>query len=536
MSMHINGRDIPWVTLGDLLRDKEAKHGEREFAEIAGTKLTYGELAAKSRAVAANLLGYGYSAGDRIASLTLNSTELLLLWFGCCQANMIWVPINSGLVGDDLIYILRNSGARALIFDEEATSKVDRVRQELVDLDCFATFDHPTTRPFATLLAPASQAMLPQTAPSDVGAILYTGGTTGLPKGVVLPQFSFILAGIRYGETFAIRPGERHFSTMPLYHAGGLQWAIMGPLVNDMTTVVDKRFSATRYFDRVCETKANIIDPFGPVVTMLCNQPEASADKSHSVRIAVGAVQGLPLHVPQTFVRRFNIPLVSLYGLTEGGGAMLTSDRECSLASNGKPHGWVDIQIVGEDDLPLPAGESGEILLRPRFPNMFMKGYFDDPQSSLRSLRDCWLHTGDLGRIDEKGNLNFLGRRAHWIRRRGESISAIEIETILGKHPAVKEIVVVGVPSDLGEEDIKAFVIQRPKAELSGDALCDWARDRLAAFKIPRYVELVDDFPRSAAKQEIQRNILKQRSHATAYDRERNRLLSDRASPEAKAS
>jgi len=512
-------RNIPWTTIGELLRDKEAVHGSQPFAEIAGSRLSYADLAIQSRAVAGNLLARGYSAGDRVASFTLNSAEQILLWFGCCQAGLVWVPINSGLVGDDLSYILRNSGARALLFDEDGAAKVEKLRGDLGDMHFFSIGRHGFAEPFETLLAPSSQE-LPATSASDTGAILYTGGTTGLPKGVVLPQYSFILAGVRYGETFDVRASERHFSTMPLYHAGGLQWGIMGPLVNDMTAVIDRRFSVTKYFERVRETKANIIDPFGAVVTMLCNQPDSPADRDHVVRIAVGAVHGLPPHIPETFIRRFGIPLVNLYGLTEGGGAMLTSNRERTLDSNGKTHGWVDIQITGSDGEALPAGETGEILLRPNFPNMFMTGYFKDAETSLKNLRDCWLHTGDLGSVDAAGNLQFLGRQAHWIRRRGESISAVEIETILARHPSVKEIAVVGVPSELGEEDIKAFIIVHADAGRDAPALCAWALEKMAAFKVPRYVEFVEQFPRSAAKQEIQRSILKKQSHDAAFDRE----------------
>jgi crotonobetaine/carnitine-CoA ligase len=519
----INGREIPWRNFAELLHNKEVKHGDSLFAEIAGESISYRDLAVRSRAIAANLLARGFSAGDRIASFTHNCAEQILLWFGCCQAGLVWVPINSGLVGEDLTYILRNSGARALVFDEECGTKIDRLAEIVGGIELFATYEHSSVERFSSLTetveAPAER---PQTEPSVTGAILYTGGTTGLPKGVVLPQLSFILAGIRYGEVFAVRAGERHYSTMPLYHAGGLQWSIMGPLVNDMSTVIDKRFSASRYFERVRETRANIIDPFGAVVTMLCKQPAAADDRNHSVRVAVGAVHGLPPHIPGQFATRFNIPLINLYGLTEGGGAMLTSNREGAGSSNGKPHGWVDIQITDENDCALAPGEVGEILLRPNYPHMFMSGYFDEPASSLKAFRDCWLHTGDLGRMDEDGNLFFLGRRANWIRRRGESISALEIETILGKHPEIREIAVVGVPSELGEEDIKAFIV--PAGDPPDPAImCDWALERMAAFKVPRYFEFVDEFPRSSAKQEIQRSILKGRPHDAAFDREERR-------------
>jgi len=218
--------------------------------------------------------------------------------------------------------------------------------------------------------------------------ILYTGGTTGLPKGVVLSQFSFILAGLRYGEAFGVRAGERHFSTMPLFHADALQWGIMGPLVNDMTTVVDRRFIAS-----------NHLNP------------------QHQVRLSVGAVHGLAPEIPLEFTRRFGIPLLLLYGLTEGGGAMLTTNRDRLTDSNGKLHGWVEIRVADEHGLPVPPGTVGDVLLRPTQPDMFMQGYFADAEKSLASFRDCWLQTGDLGKLEADGNFWFISRKSHWLRR-----------------------------------------------------------------------------------------------------------------------
>lgn len=330
-------------------------------------------------------------------------------------------------------------------------------------------------RPFAELIAPTQSAReLPVTRPQDPGAILYTGGTTGLPKGVVLPQFSFILAGVRYARSFDVRPGERHFSTMPLFHAGALQWGIMGPLVNDMTTVIERRFSAQAYLSRVRQTRANVIDAFGVVMTILCAQPESPADRDHCVRLSVGAVAGIPPDIPAAFTRRFGIPLVLLYGLTEGGGAMLTTNRDRLTDSNGRPHGWVEILIADEHGFPVEAGTTGDVLLRLKYPNMFMTQYFNDPVKTLQSYRDCWLHTGDLGKVDEHGNFWFVGRKAHWIRRRGESISAVEVETILAKCPGVHDAAVVSVPSELGEDEVKAFVVRAEGAALEAAGLIEW--------------------------------------------------------------
>ena len=524
--MQLQGRDIPWQNLGDLIEDKAARHGERLFATIDGRDLSYRWLEEGSRQVALNLRAAGFGKGDRIATLMFNCVEQVLTWFGAARMGAVWTPLNAGLAGTDLDHTLRDSGARVLVFDAESRAKIEALDPALrASLSLFCVGDPQSAGlPFERLLEPGgANGLLEPVAPEDPSLILYTGGTTGLPKGVVTPTLSLILAGIRYGETFAVRAGERHFSTLPLFHAAAIQFAIMGPLVNDMTSVIDRRFSASDFWRRVRDCGANVIDPIGAMMTMLCLQAEHADDRRHRVRVGIGIVNQIPLEIPDRFKERFGVPLVEIYGLTEGGGAMLTSNRpegNCP-GSNGRPHGWVEIRIADEHDLPVAPGVVGQILLRPLFPHMFMIGYHNAPEKTAEALRDLWLHTGDLGRVDGQGNLFFIGRKAHWIRRRGENISAYEIEAILGRHPAVGEVVVVGVPSDLGEDDIKAFTI--PATGATGDplALVDWCTGKLAPFKVPRYFEFVADFPRSITKREIERSVLKKMPNRDAWDREK---------------
>jgi crotonobetaine/carnitine-CoA ligase len=515
------------LTLGDLLIDKAARHGGSVFAEIAGTPVSYVELEQRSRAVAANLLARGLRGGDRVASFMANAPEQLYCFFGCARAGLVWVPINAGLSGDDLAYTLRDSGARMIVADADGASEFERIRRPSVSaLELFTTspVDGVSSTSFSELLAGERLShALPETTPTDPGAILYTGGTTGLPKGVVLPQLSFILAGVRYGESFSVRQGERHYSTMPLFHAGCLQWGLMGPLVNDMSTVIDRRFSASGYLARLRDTRADVIDAFGVMITMLCAQPVSPDDRNHSVRLSVGAVHGLPPEIPREFTRRFGIPLLMLYGLTEGGGAMLTTNRDFDGESNGRPHGWVEIRIADSLGFPLPAGEVGDVLLRATWPHMFMTGYFNDSAKTLATYRDCWLHTGDLGKVDSEGNFWFVGRGSHRLRRRGENISALEVEMILAKCPGVREAAVIGVPSELGEDEVKAFIVPAPGHLLDPAAIVAWSAGRMASFKIPRFVEFLEDLPRSTAKMEIDRGALRKRPNDAAWDSRKDR-------------
>jgi crotonobetaine/carnitine-CoA ligase len=374
---------------------------------------------------------------------------------------------------------------------------------------------------FDELLAPACAPPTPVIGPGTPAMILYSGGTTGLPKGVVLPQFALVSAAYRYREVMRATPADRHFSTLPLFHAGGVELGILGPLLSDMRTTLDRRFSASTYWHRVKETGSTVLDLLGTMMTVLVQRPADPIDRSHGARITVGVTGQVPDTVPLEFERRFGLDVVDIYGNTESGGAMLTSNQSSLRAPRlvGHPNGWSTIAILDDNDCELPAGEVGRIAMRPTIPFTFMLGYHDNPARTVEAWRNQWLHTGDLGRLDEAGNLYFVGRQAHWLRRRGENISAHEVEGILAAHPGVAECIVTGVPSELGEEDVKAWVIARgtPPDPVT---LARWCIERMAPFKVPRYIEFVADFPRSAAKQEVERAKLRAFGNATAWDRE----------------
>lgn len=527
--MRMNGRDIPWTDIGALISDKARRHGDRFFAEVDGTPITHAELDRRSKAVAAALKALGIAKGDRVASFMFNCVEQLVTMFATTRSGVVYTPINAGLVGDDLIHTIVDSGTKVLILDELNQPKLDNLPAELrarLTVFLVGSADRADgVRPFADLEAADPSMEPPELGPSDPALILYTGGTTGRPKGVVLPHFSFVLAGIRYGETFAARPGEVHFTTLPLFHAAAIQFAVFGPLVNDMTTFVDARFSPSTYWTRVREVKANVIDPIGSMLTLIEKQPADPLDRTHHARAMAGVTGAVPADVPARFVERFGVPMVSIYGLTEAGGAMITAARvddptPGTGGSNGKSHGWAEIMIADQHDMPLPAGQVGRILLRPTFPNMFMSHYHGDPAKTVASFGNFWLHTGDIGHVDASGNLYFAGRESHWIRRRGENISAYEIEEILARMPGVAEAVVIPVQSELGEDDIKAFIIAAPDTTLAPEAVVGWCVERMAAFKIPRYIEFVDDYPRSVTKREIERGVLRKMPNDAAWDRE----------------
>ena len=392
-----------------------------------------------------------------------NCHQQALGWIATNKLGAIWTPFNAGLGSDDLAHAMTTTQARVLIVEPETAEKVARLPADVMrDLLIFTTGPSAIgAEPFEGLLATDGAPPTPEIAPGDPALILFTGGTTGLPKGVVLPHFALIGAAYRFGEVYRPNPGDHYYTTLPMFHGGGIILGTLGPLMSDITTTLDRRFSAGDYWARVRQTGATLIDPIGTMMTVLCMAPEHPDDRRHNVRLSLGVSGQIPEWVPETFSKRFGIPVIDVYGLTEAGCALITSNRPetATPGSVGSTHGWAEIAIVDEFDVIQPPGILGEVALRPKLPFIFMLGYHGQPEATRKAMRNQWLHTGDLGRLDASGNLYFAGQQVHWLRRRGENISAYEIEDVVSRHPDVAEAVVVGVPSEIGEEDVMVWII-----------------------------------------------------------------------------
>ncbi len=535
--MVVKGREIPWSTLPQLVAALAAEHGDRHVLEIDGKTLTYARIDASSTALAAGMAALGLRKGNVAAGLMANCIESVLCFFACAKLGAIWAPLNVGLVGQDLAYAVGDAAPRLMVVDAENAAKLQA--EPLASRIAFPVFvagadPHPAFEPLAAL-EEAGPLPTVELGPGDPAVVIYTGGTTGMPKGVVLPHFAVICGGLRTIETFSMRPEDNYFSISQLFHVGGLFGAVMGPMIAGARGTIEKRFSLSNYWRRVRDTKATLIDLIGTTMALLCREPPSPLDRAHSIRASLGITAGVPPQIPREFTARFGIGLINLYSLSEGGGTMIVRNTPDSPKpdAHGKGWGWVEIAIQDATGQALPPHAMGEIVLRPQYPFIFMLGYLNNPQKTIETFANCWLHTGDLGFLDEDGYLYFRGRHAHWLRRRGENISAHEVESILSQYPGIAEIVVIGVPSDMGDEDVKALIIPEAGAVVDFAALSYWAAEQMAAFKVPRYFQIVADFPRSLTKREIERHKLKALPGGPVWDREAvlGRSLARREAP-----
>lgn len=527
MSISIKGRLPEFQTIPELLRKRATTHGSVNLTVCNETR-DFDSLDRESDRLARGFMARGIGRGDRVATLMPNRIEQAITWFAAAKIGAITAPVNVALGPNDLAHAISDVNPAMLIADEAGFQCLDRIDPKALGKMEFVAAGGTERRgaiPMPELFLSDGAPLRYNPSAGDTCCIIYTGGTTGLPKGVQLSHFYYIVAAYRWAEAFQVTPEDHHFSVLQFYHIGIRSNAVISPLVNGYRSTIDSWFSVSKYWDRVRETGATIIDPMGTMFTLLYQQPPSAQDRNHKVRAAWGAAAMLPPGVATGFSERFGVHLVPVFGGTEIGGSAVVNTPIGSPHKEGtcgRANGWCEVQIVDEDDVALPHGNVGQIVVRPTIPFSMMNGYHNATARTVECWRNLWFHTGDLGALDEQGYLSFVGRQAHWLRRRSENISAYEVESVIAAHPEVKEVVVVGVPSELGEDEVKAFVLRIDDAQLTPGAIVDWCEQRMARFKVPRFIEFVTDFPRSAAKQEIERHHLKAMTNEKAWDRERS--------------
>jgi crotonobetaine/carnitine-CoA ligase len=345
---------------------------------------------------------------------------------------------------------------------------------------------------------------------------MYTSGTTGRPKGVLVSHRMLRLSGEAVALVSAAQRGDIMFMWEPLYHIGGAQMIVL-PLIRDVTLAMVGHLSASRFWGQVRGYGATHIHFLGGILQILLKQPPSPLDRTHGARVAWGG--GCPREVWQPFEQRFGMQIRECYGMTECS-SITTYNGNGVVGSVGRPVPWFDVELIGPSGAPVPPGEHGEIVVRTSLPGAITRGYRSNPEATARALRGDAFHTGDLGSFDAGGNMYFHGRMTDSVRVRGENVSAMEVEQIAAKHPAVEDCAMIGVAADIGEQEIKLFVKRKPGFSLAPRELSDWLAGRLAPYQNPRYIVMVDEFERTAS-QRIMKHKLATLT-AAAWDRTGN--------------
>lgn len=476
-----------------LLTTRAAAEPERVYARFCGEPVTYAEIERYSTAFAAHLRARGIVAGDRVAVMMRNSIATIAVVFGLARAGVAWVPVNAQQRGEGLRYLLTHSQPRLVVADAELAPQIAEAMASEAELPLLA---HAPGGELDAVLSRHERFTEPAPAPEAVFAIMYTSGTTGRPKGVIVSHRMLRLAAESVALLSDAKPDDVFFVWEPLYHIGGAQLLPL-PMIRGITLAMVERFSASRFWDQVRAEGASHIHYLGGILQILLKQPPSPRDCDHGVRIAWGG--GCPADIWPQFRKRFGVDIRECYGMTEAS-SLTTCNLSGVVGSVGTPMPWFTVRLEDAEGRPVPAAARGEIVIETSVPGAIFPGYLDNPEATAKALRPDGFHTGDLGSFDPQGNLYFHGRMTDSVRCRGENVSAWEVEHVAAEHEAVEDCAMIGVAADVGEQDIKLFVKPRAGASIDPQALSGWLGQRLAPYQNPRYIAVVDEFERTASQ------------------------------------
>jgi crotonobetaine/carnitine-CoA ligase len=515
----------------DLLENQADKLGRKIFLQYQHQQYSYADMNLNANRVAHGLMGLSAKPKDGVAVMTANSPAYYDVFFAAQKLGLYAVPTNTALRGDGLAYLLNNSKVRFIFihpsllpYYESIKDKVKGVEKVIVDQTEDPAGDLPDDYARASDLYDEK---LPVTRPvarpttGDLAVLMYTSGTTGLPKGVVYRHGDSMLSMIEALGRTMVRPDDVMYTCLPLYHANALFVTSLTAIGAGASVALDKRFSASQFWDRCRFYKATTFNLLGAMIPILMKQPERPDDRDHNVRRVV--TSACPAELWEKFERRFGVEIWEGYGAVDGGGVLLMNIGNAPKGSIGKPLG-AKIRVVDGEGNEVKQGERGELLLKARKGKSKSDGsveYYGNDQATDKKVRDGWIRTGDYVYADQKGFLYFVGRDSESMRRRGENVSTYEVEVEIMKHPAVQEAAVYGVPAELGEDDIMASLVLVEGAKVEPKELIEFLSDKLAYFAVPRYWRIMTELPKTGTHRVIKGELQKVGVTPDTFDAEK---------------
>lgn len=483
----------------DLLAQRATERPDAAFVVTPEGEHSYADVHAAAARFAGLLARQGIVQGDHVALIAGNGVAFLIAWFGINLCGAVAVTLNNQLLGDGMRYSIAQSDARLLVVDHDWESgraaQLDAAQAALPRL--LIDRDSVFGRDVAAIDAPAT---LPASAACT---ILYTSGTTGLPKGVVNSHNAYMAAGRATVRALGITKDDRILVFLPLFHVNPQMYAVMSALTTGAVLILLPKFSAASFFDDAVRFGATGFTFVGTVLSILASRHEGER-RDHRMRFCFGG--GAPNPTWQAVEQRFGVKVHEAYGMTEVGGWSTANTVEASrFGSCGRPRADLEVRVVDADDQILPPGQLGEIVVRPREPDTILTGYYKKPEQMLDACRNLWFHSGDLGSFDDDGFLFYRGRMKELIRRSGEMISPVEIETVLRRMGEVADCAVVAVPDAVTGDEIKAVIVCT--GEIAPTAVQAFLAERLARFLLPRYIEFAPAIPKTETEK-VQRNKL----------------------------
>ncbi len=506
-------------TLPHLLRRQAERFGARPFLSIDGVQWTHADPVVHAAARAGALKAAGVTRGDRVAVMCANRIEFFETVLACGWLGAVVVPVNTALMAAQLEHVLRDSGACLLVTQ---AAFVERLPPSLPGtLRRIWLLDGPAPLPTPGVVveawpAPGAPQPAADLGPGDLLAILYTSGTTGAPKGVMCPHAQYVAWGLNTSRVLGLLESDVLCTTLPMFHINALNTYAQAA-VTGCRGVWLPRFSASGFWPAMQEAQGTVIYLLGAMVPILLAQPAGLHERAHRVRIGLGP--GVPAAGAQDFHARTGVRLMEGYGSTETNFVLSAIAGAPADGTMGRVQPDFHARVVDEHDVELPDGTAGELIVRADEPYAFALGYWGLPEQTVQAWRNLWFHTGDRVVREADGRFRFVDRLKDAIRRRGENISSWEVEQVLQGHPAVAEVAVFPVGSELAEDEVMAALIPRAGHTLDLTELWSFCDQRLPRFAVPRYLDIVETLPRTA-NGKVRKFVLRERGvTANTHDR-----------------
>ncbi len=509
-----NLHDLGGGSASGLLRDRALWAPDSTALVFEGQAWTFGAWDREASRVASGLIALGLQPGDVVASFMTNRPEYLFNGYGINRAGLVGVSCNTAFKGAFLRAPLDFSRARLLFTEARLGPALLTMEALPAALETIVYVDGVPERvpqgvavlSWDELLAGGSSGQaFPKVGPSDTGAISFTSGTTGRSKGVVGPNLQGLVMGREAAQAFAITPRDRLYTCMPLFHGMAQVTTGYAAMYAGATMVLSRGFSVTRFWDEIRESEATQTSALGSMMHMLMTAPPSLQDRDHQVTRVFSAPA--PPDVLYRFERRFGVHVIEGYGSTEIKNVLYNPIGGRKVGSMGKPTASTILEIQDDEGHALPPGQVGEIVYRPRMPNIMLKQYYREPEKTLANMRGLWWRTGDMGWVDEDGFFYFHDRTADRLRRRGENISSAEVEGVLATFPGVSDAAAVAVRSDVGEDEVMAVL--ETGAEPDWAAVFAHCTARMPRFMVPRYYRVLKPLPRTATGK-VQKAMLRE--------------------------
>lgn len=492
-----------WAT---LLEEQAVKLKEKTFLYLVyqDHSISYADMDQNANRIANYLLKMGGKPGVGIAAFMNNSPQFLDIFFGIQKIGMYVNTVNTSLRGDQLAYTIDNSDTKFLVVDydlldiyQTVKSRLPKVERVFVNtMEASAGFTVPDGM---IDLRDAYSKDIPADKPdvdfdeNNILMLMYTSGTTGLPKGVVMRYNKNPIGRLKIIAALLLTPDSVYYTALQLFHGNALFVTITTSLIAGCTVALSKRFSASKFWEEISKSKTTVFNTIGAIIPILMKQPESPHEKSHSVERILSA--GCPAVLWEPFENRFGVKIWEAYAAIDGSG-FIANFGDGPKGSIGKPMNSIIKLVDGSGD-EVSTGSTGELLFKVASDKKNSVEYYKNPDASGEKTKGEWEYTGDLMYQDAQGYIYFVGRSTDSMRRRGENVSAYDVEQAILKHPAVLEAAVYAVPSEMTEDDIMASVKLVEGNKLTGKELFGFLQDKLARFAIPRYVRMIDDFPRT---------------------------------------